>query len=270
MNKSYRDLFKGTAWYYARYRHQYPPEFFNIVAHKFNLDGTGRLLDLGCGTGQLAIPFSSYFEEVIGLDPEPEMLEQAALATQTAGATNLRWLEGGSADLTDLQLNLGIFRLVTMGNSFHWMDQTANLAKLNEMVEPGGGLVIAGIRAGGSFIEATEGWQAAVGAVLKKWQGESRRAGSSTYQRPTERFEQILARSPFSQVERFEINDTRILTIAEVIGLLYSTSYASKAVLGDKQAGFEKEVCETLRQLDPTGNFTELINIEIILARRSD
>src|SRR5690349_23730188 len=55
-------------------------EFYDMVAHKFNLDGTGRLLDLGCGTGQLAIPFSSYFEEVIGLDPEPEMLEQSALA----------------------------------------------------------------------------------------------------------------------------------------------------------------------------------------------
>lgn len=268
MNKSYRDLFKGTAPYYARYRHQFPAEFFNLVAGKFKLDSTGRMLDLGCGTGQLAIPFAAYFEEVIGLDPEPEMLEQAALAAETAGATNIRWLEGGSADLPDLQPQLGKFRLVAMGNSFHWMDQAATLANLDEMVEPGGGLVITGIGAGSSFGGTFNGWQNIVNELLKKWLGETRRAGSGTYQQPTERFEQILARSSFSRVERLEMNDTRFVSIEEIIGLLYSTSYASKAVLGDKQAGFEQELRETLLRTNPGGKFAEQMNIEIILAQR--
>src|SRR4051794_33957984 len=118
MSKSYRDLFKGTAWYYARYRYRFPPEFFKRVLERFNLDGRGRLLDLGCGTGQLAIPLAPYFEEVTGLDPEPEMLAQAAREAEKAVATNIRWIEGGSADLADLQAQLGKFRLVTMGNSF--------------------------------------------------------------------------------------------------------------------------------------------------------
>lgn len=268
MSKSYRDLFKGTASYYARYRHKFPAEFFSYVVEKFKLDGTGRMLDLGCGTGQLAIPLARYFEEAVGLDPEPEMLSQAELEAEKAGVKNIRWLEGGSADLPDLQPQLGQFRLVTMGNAFHWMDQAATLANLDEIVEPGGGLVITGIGSTTTFDEATEGWQNVMTGIVKKWLGETRRAGSGTYQPPTERFEQILARSPFSQVERFEMNDTRLLTIDEIIGLLYSTSYASKAVLGDKQIRVEQEIRETLAQLNPAGTFAEHNNIEIITAQR--
>jgi len=77
MSKSYRDSFKGTAWYYARYRQSYPEPFFIHITERFHLDETGRLLDLGCGTGQLAIPLVKRFEQVIGMDPEPEMLAEA-------------------------------------------------------------------------------------------------------------------------------------------------------------------------------------------------
>lgn len=64
-----KELFKNTAYYYTKYRMGYPSEFFTYIIHFFNLNGKGRLLDLGCGTGQLTIPFAKYFEEVIGLDP---------------------------------------------------------------------------------------------------------------------------------------------------------------------------------------------------------
>lgn len=49
-------LFEGTAWHYARYRPGYPEVFFDDLIRRFGLDGTGRLLDLGCGTGQLTVP----------------------------------------------------------------------------------------------------------------------------------------------------------------------------------------------------------------------
>ena len=41
-------MFKGTAPYYARYRPGYPPELLVRLAAAAGLDGTGRLLDLGC------------------------------------------------------------------------------------------------------------------------------------------------------------------------------------------------------------------------------
>ena len=56
MTESYKDLFRGTAWYYARYRSGYPEAFFKLVRNKFELSKVDRVLDLGCGTGQIAIP----------------------------------------------------------------------------------------------------------------------------------------------------------------------------------------------------------------------
>jgi tRNA/tmRNA/rRNA uracil-C5-methylase (TrmA/RlmC/RlmD family) len=61
------DVFEGTAHYYAKYRPQYPSHLLSDIASKFKLDGKGRLFDLGCGTGELSIPLSKYFNEVLGL-----------------------------------------------------------------------------------------------------------------------------------------------------------------------------------------------------------
>ena len=70
-------LFAGTAWHYARYRPGYPDAFFADLITRFRLDGTGRLLDLGCGTGQLTLRLAAHVAEAIGIDPEPEMLSDA-------------------------------------------------------------------------------------------------------------------------------------------------------------------------------------------------
>jgi SAM-dependent methyltransferase len=267
----YRDLFKGTAWYYARYRPAYPAPFLEHLAASFSLEGTGRLLDLGTGTGQLAIPLTRYFAKVIAMDPEPEMLVEAVALASLAGAGNIRWLEGGSADLEHLQPALGKFRLVTMGASFHWMEQAATLATLAGMITEDAGSDRSGIVIAGSpSLWNQEGeWQQALKGVLQRWLGETRRAGSSTYVEPKEPFARILARSPFPQVETYRLEYQRTWELASLLGYLYSTSFSSPAVLGDRRMGFEEEVKQTLRALNPSGQFTETVALEAFLARRS-
>ncbi|MBJ7386358.1 MAG: class I SAM-dependent methyltransferase, partial [Mycolicibacterium sp.] len=71
-------LFEGTAWHYARYRPGYPKALIAEIVDRFHLDGTGRLLDLGCGTGQLTLPLAGHVGAAVGMDPEPEMLAEAA------------------------------------------------------------------------------------------------------------------------------------------------------------------------------------------------
>lgn len=75
-------LFAGTAWYYARYRLPYPDQLIRDIAEEFSLDGGGRLLDLGCGPGSVALRFHSLFEEVIGVDPDPGMIAEAGERSQ--------------------------------------------------------------------------------------------------------------------------------------------------------------------------------------------
>ena len=61
-----KDLFEGTAWYYSRYRPLYPASLIRYLIGNFPLDGKGQMLDLGCGTGQLAFKFSDWFEGIVG------------------------------------------------------------------------------------------------------------------------------------------------------------------------------------------------------------
>jgi SAM-dependent methyltransferase len=112
-------LFAGTAAYYARYRPGYPPELLERLAEAAGLDGTGRLLDLGCGPGPLAVPLAPRFEEVVAVDVEPEMLAQLP--------PGIRTVLGRAEDGDE---SWGAFRLVTIGRAFHWMDGPVVMERL--------------------------------------------------------------------------------------------------------------------------------------------
>jgi SAM-dependent methyltransferase len=93
------------------------------------LDGTGRLLDVGCGPGSLTLLSAGSFEEAAGLDADADML--AALA----GIGNCRWVHRRAEELP---AGLGRFRLVTFAQSFHWFDRARVAAAVRGLLAPGG------------------------------------------------------------------------------------------------------------------------------------
>jgi len=260
------DLFAGTAAYYAQFRRGYPDDMLPHVVARFGLDGTGRLLDLGCGTGHLALPLAARFADAIGLDPEPEMLAAAAAAADRAGVRNVRWLQGSDRDLGRLRAELRPVRLVTIGRAFHWMNQDATLRELDDLVEPAGGLVLT---SDNEMIWNQAGvWQEAVQAVIQRWLGSAQRAGSGARATPHDPFEVHLARSPFARVEHYALRYRRAVTIEMIVGYLYSTSYSSRRVLGDLRESFEADVRRTLHDLNPAGSFSEEVGLDAWLAWR--
>jgi ubiquinone/menaquinone biosynthesis C-methylase UbiE len=85
------DVFAGTASYYSKYRARYPSEIFADIAINFNLDGNGWLLDLGCGTGELAIPLAKYFENVLAIDPDEPTLHEGSKKARNLNIDNIAW-----------------------------------------------------------------------------------------------------------------------------------------------------------------------------------
>jgi SAM-dependent methyltransferase len=67
-------LYQGTAGYYEQFRLPYPDAMIADLARRAVPSGRGRLLDLACGTGQLAFPLRDRFTDVWAVDAEPGML----------------------------------------------------------------------------------------------------------------------------------------------------------------------------------------------------
>ena len=251
-----KELFKGTAWYYAKYRCGYPNAFIEHILKSFNLDKNSRVLDLGTGTGQIAIPISRYVKEVVAIDPEQEMLDEAKNQAGSKEVVNVKWVLDKAEDITE---ELGTFNATTMGASFHWMEQDKVLERIYKITQKSGGVVIVANQSPIFTEKKTEAYKAVVREVIKKYLGEKRRAGNSFFQPPKDRFEDVIKRSRFHGFQTFNHEYKQNWTIDEIIGFLYSTSFASRRLFGDKIDDFEKELREKLLQLNPDGQFTETV-----------
>ena len=84
------DLYQGTAEYYDRYRLPYPEAMIEDLIARTGVSGQGRLLDLACGTGQLAFPLRRSFAEIWAVDREPDFARLVQAKAGKLGAGNIR------------------------------------------------------------------------------------------------------------------------------------------------------------------------------------
>jgi ubiquinone/menaquinone biosynthesis C-methylase UbiE len=113
-------LFAGAAAYYDRGRLPNAPGLTDAFENAFGLDGRGRLLDIGCGPGTVTLPLAGLFQEVVGLDADTGMIQEARRLASERGVMNARWVERRAEELP---ADLGRFNVVTFAASFHWMDR---------------------------------------------------------------------------------------------------------------------------------------------------
>lgn len=257
-------LFEGAAWYYARYRPKYPPVLFERLSEVFQLDGTGRLLDLGCGAGLIAIPFRDRFEHIVGLDPDPAMLNEAQQEAEVVGASNITWVEQ-VAEL--ISPTLGEFRLITIGRAFHWMQRELVLERGYELLSSNGGVAI--IKTHEDPWNSEHPWKKTAIAVIKRWLGDQRRTGqggTGVWKPLDVSHEEILAKSPFPRQATYEVKYEKYWTIDTYVGYLYSTAFCLPSFVGDKREQFEADLKESLLSVEPSGQFKEELPISILVA----
>jgi ubiquinone/menaquinone biosynthesis C-methylase UbiE len=118
-------------------RPAYPPETFTILNALVG-DEPRAVLDVGCGTGNVARPLAEYVARIDAVDLSLPMLERAR--TLPGGdSAKIRWVHGRAEDV-ELEPP---YVLVTAGESLHWMEWDVVLPRLARVLTPHGLLAIA-------------------------------------------------------------------------------------------------------------------------------
>ncbi|MES4909344.1 MULTISPECIES: class I SAM-dependent methyltransferase [unclassified Streptomyces] len=255
-------LFSGTAAYYQRGRLPYAPGLADALADALRLDGRGRLIDVGCGPGIVALSLADLFREVVGVDPDSGMIDEAGREAALAGvADKTRWVR---ARAEELPVGLGTFTVATFAQSFHWMDRELVAATIKDMLRPGGALVhISDLK---TETRTTDGLPYppvpydAMGELVRRYLGPARRAGQGLLPQGTPGGEAaVFARAGFSGPQRLVVPGGQALvrTWDDAVAGVFSMSYSAPHLFGSRRDDFEADLRRLLREASPSGRFSE-------------
>jgi ubiquinone/menaquinone biosynthesis C-methylase UbiE len=257
-----RDLFASAVSYYERYRSGYPVAELDALAARVGLDGSGRVVDVGCGTGQVAIPLARHAGTVVAIDPLADMLAYGRRAAEVTGVDNITWLQGDSRQLAVL-VEPGV-RAAFFAASFHWTDRPAVVGELDGLLAPAGSIVVINDVIGES---EEPDWVHAIAEIRARYLGADP-AGTDAHTSPNRSHCDVLRDSPFSSIDRSTWSWTRQLSVEEVVGLQFSYSFSTPALFADRAEAFATDVRGAVIGLHPSGLVTEPFRVEVLIAAR--
>lgn len=244
--------FASTASLYEHLRPPYPGEFFCSVAHRLGLTKQSSLIDLGTGPGLLALGFGSYLGRIVGVDPEPEMLEAARRAAASAGQY-LTLIEGKAETLAP---DVDSFDVVTIGRALHWMDRDLTLALLDRLVAHKGAIVIC------ASFSATDGrnpWLDGYNEARRRWSPAKlwEEAGRGT--RTHRDLPAFFRGSSFQPTELVTIETSHLVGLHDLAKRTLTYSSSSPEALGDNVETMLRDVERHLASFSRDGVIAETI-----------
>jgi SAM-dependent methyltransferase len=266
-------IYQGAAAHYRYGRPAYSRQLEAVLTEELHLDGSGRLLDAGCGPGILTVRLAHLFEQAVGLDPDPAMLAEGRRVAQERGLTNIRWIVALAEDLPGAAP--GPYRLVTFGQSFHWTDEVRVAEAVYDLLAPRGVLALIVHTVQGRPAPASPGPppipHAEIQALVEKYLGPPRRAGQGLAPVRAHHFEDVLVRTRFGAPRViFAPGIPDLVRDSEsVLSGYFSMSSSAPHLFGDRVEEFAGDVRELLASRSPSGIFWDWPgDTEVILAGR--
>jgi SAM-dependent methyltransferase len=246
-----------AAAYYARYRRGYPAAVIDALVAALDLTAEDTVIDLGCGTGQLAVRLATRVGLVIGVDPEPDMLAHAETAA-TDGVGQLRWTLGTAADLTGIAAEHNGVGAITLANAIHLVDRRQLFLDAASALRPGRGLAI--IANGTPLWLQDNAWSVALRAHLERWIGRrlTNHCGTDDETRAGYRAELNALGYEVTEV-RVTYSDT--LTVDEIVGGVFS-AMSDRVPAAEDRSRFAAELSEALSGIGP---YREDVNVRALI-----
>jgi SAM-dependent methyltransferase len=134
-----RATFNEAAELYDRFRPGYPEKLLADLAELGGVDGGCRVLEIGCGTGQLTLPLAQRGCAITALDIGENM---AALARpKLSGYPSVHIVV---AAFEDWPLPAERFDAVVSATAFHWLRPEVRVTKAADLLRADGTLAIVG------------------------------------------------------------------------------------------------------------------------------
>jgi SAM-dependent methyltransferase len=231
-------LFAGVAAYYDRGRLPSAPGLADAFGKALGLDGRGRILDVGCGPGTVTLPLAGPFQEVVGLDADAGMIQEAQRLAVERGVMNARWVQGRAEDLP---ADLGTFGVVTFAASFHWMDRPLVAGIIRTMLEPDGAVVHVDNRhqdglVAGHALPAPPAER--IAELRSAYLGEDRRAGQGIRNSSPSDEAAVFRAAGFAGPEIVVVPDGRTIVRSpdDLVAETFSLSSTAPHLFGDRRS----------------------------------
>jgi ubiquinone/menaquinone biosynthesis C-methylase UbiE len=248
---------------YDRYRHGYPEEILAAMGNAFALGFDDVVVDLGCGTGQVALPIAARVREVVGIDPEPDMLIVARRAAERLGVSNVNWVIGDERDLPALGHALGdrSIAAVTVGQAAHWLDHRILFDRARQLVRRGGGVAI--LTNGTPLWQQDSGWSRSLRSFLEQWLDCQLVDRCGTDEEAQHRYRSDLAGLGY-EVGGVHCDWVAELSFDELLGGVLSALGVDRLPVGEQRVAFAAGMQEAVGSAQ---TFDEPVHVTLITGR---
>jgi ubiquinone/menaquinone biosynthesis C-methylase UbiE len=133
--RQYGKAFDRVAEEYDRYRPVYPDAVVDEACRVAGIGPGDRVLEVGCGTGQLTQSLLARGLDVVAVEPGERLLE---LARRNLSGK----VEFVHSRFEDVDFAAGGFRAVFSASAWHWVDPEIGWRKAARLLAPGGTLAL--------------------------------------------------------------------------------------------------------------------------------
>ena len=226
MSLDSRERFSQTAGLYQRHRPSYPAALMDWIVASTGLRPGDRVADIGCGTGISTRLFAERGYDVVGVDPNQEMLAQA----RAAGGARY---QAGEAAATGLPA--ASVAVISVAQAFHWFELTATLREFRRVLHPVGSCAVYwNVRGTSQFLSAYD-------SLLREHSAEY-----TVLDKPAQTLAALRARDELREVREAEFAHEQTFDREGLFGRAYSSSYVAHGIAD--HAGFDRALGEVFER----------------------